>query len=423
MRGYAPLRPEAPADGGLEHLLVPGRAAVYEIVLDQLSVPLPEPAPQKNVGMDGANRIRERRGIVQLDHETCLAARQEVGLPAAVVTEDRQAAGHGFQEHQAEPFVLAGRDESVGDRERCILVRVGNLPRQVHALRNAELGRSLPDRGGIRAVADDQQVSVGDRAGGQHVDELRRRLARDQPADRDHDERIVRQAEGRARRHYPRRRALDPERNQSDFSVHAVQLVDVAHGIARLPDYVVGRREHPAYGRAQGRVQMGRRALAGIEQIAAVHRQHVRQVMPARQRVAERSGRHHEVRVDHVEARSLQRQSTNEAARQVREHGREVRDCELAAKEHRHAYHAHALIVGFRGEVAGARSEHCHFVATRQLARQRCHHDTAAAAEGRVFVVTKQDAHQYQVRASSMPERRSGWWLAVGGWCGAGGGL
>ncbi len=326
-------------------------------------------------------------------HEAGLAARQKVGLPAAVVTNDRQAAGHRFQEHQAEALVLTGRDERVGDRERCVLVGLRNLSRQVHALCDAEVGRSLPDRGGIRTVADDQQVRVRDRARGQHVDELRRRLAPDQSPDRDHDESIVRQAEGRARRHDARRRTLDPERNQSDFAVYAVQLVDVPHGIAGLPHHIVGCREHPAHGGAQRRMQMRRRALARIEQIAAVHRQHVRQMMPARERVTQRSGRHDEVRVDHIEARPPQRGAAHEAARQVREHGRKIRDCELAAKEHRHTHDVHALIVGFGGEVAGARGEHCHFVATRELARQRCHYHAAPAAERGVFVVTKQDAH------------------------------
>ena len=98
-----------------------------------------------------------------------------------------------------------------------------------------------------------------------------------------------------------------------------------------------------------------------------------------------------------------QRQAAHEAARQVREHGRKVRDRELAAKEHRHAHDVHALVVGFGGEVAGARGEHRHFVATRELARQRGHHDAAAAAQRRVFVVTKEDAHQSRTGASFVP--------------------
>src|SRR4029078_12139496 len=109
------------------------------------------------------------------------------------------------------------------------------------------------------------------------------------------------------------------------------------------------------------------------------------------------------------EARSPQCHAAHEAAWQVREHGREVRDCELAAKEHGCTYYAHALVVRFGGQVTGARSEHRDLVASGELTCQRRHHHTAAAAERRVFVVAKKNAHQrktskfYACRSSGEP--------------------
>src|SRR4030095_11963314 len=81
--GCAAARREAPVDDSLEHLLVAGRAAVYEIVFDRLSVPLPDAAAQINVGMNCTDCMGKSGRVVQLDDEAGLAARQEVGLAAA----------------------------------------------------------------------------------------------------------------------------------------------------------------------------------------------------------------------------------------------------------------------------------------------------------------------------------------------------
>ena len=174
--------------------------------------------------------------VVQLDHDAGLAARQEVGLSAAVVTDDGQAEGHRFQEHQAEPFVLAGRDEGVGDRERRIFVRVRDLSRQVHPFRNAELGRALLDRGasgpspttsrcafGI-ALAASTSIScvVALRATSRPIVTMTNASSGSPKVGRD--------------AHHPRGRALDAERNEPDLPMHAVQLGDVTHGVARLAD-------------------------------------------------------------------------------------------------------------------------------------------------------------------------------------------
>jgi hypothetical protein len=52
--------------------------------------------------------------------------------------------------------VLAGRDECVSDAERGVFVRLRDLPRQVYALRNAQIRCALPDSRCIRTIADDQ---------------------------------------------------------------------------------------------------------------------------------------------------------------------------------------------------------------------------------------------------------------------------
>ena len=79
-------------------------------------------------------RARERADVVELHDEAGLAGRQEIRLSAAVVADDRQAERHRFEKHQAEAFVLTGRDERVGDRERGVFFRVGDLAEQVHAI-------------------------------------------------------------------------------------------------------------------------------------------------------------------------------------------------------------------------------------------------------------------------------------------------
>src|SRR5688572_10358230 len=141
-------------------------------------------------------------------------------------------------------------------------------------------------------------------------------------------------------------------------------------------------------------MQVWRRTLARIVQVATVHREHVGQTMPTRERVTQRAARHDEVRVDHIEPCARQRQAAREAARQICKHRWKICDGELAAKEHGHPHDVHTLVVGLRSELAGTRGEHRDFVATRKVAGQRGHHHAAPAAQRRVFVVTEEDAHQ-----------------------------
>ena len=94
-------------------------------------------------------------------------------------------------------------------------------------------------------------------------------------------------------------------------------------------------------------MQVRRAALAGVEQIAAVHGENIGHVMPARERMAERTGRDDEVRVDHVEVIPAEAQAAEESRRQIRRHGRKVGHGQFAAKEHRDSQHAHAAIAIF----------------------------------------------------------------------------
>ncbi len=190
-------------------------------------------------------------------------------------------------------------------------------------------------------------MRIGNVARGEIVDELHRRLARHQPTDGDHHERIVRQAQVLTRGGAHRRRSIDPQWNQLDRTLHAIKLGDVANGIARLTDDIVGGAKHPANGSSQWRMQVRRAALARIEQIAAVHGQNIRHVVPAGQGMAERTGRDDEVRVDHVEVIPAEAQAAEKSRRQIRRHGREVRHRQLAAKEHRDSQHAHAAVAIF----------------------------------------------------------------------------
>src|SRR5262245_520255 len=72
---HAAICCQTSVDRSFQHLLVPGRAAVYEIGFDHLSVPLPEPAPQINVCMNCTDCMGERADVIQLDDESRFAAR------------------------------------------------------------------------------------------------------------------------------------------------------------------------------------------------------------------------------------------------------------------------------------------------------------------------------------------------------------
>src|SRR5690606_17453083 len=105
---------------------------------------------------------RERLGVVEAQDRASFPGRQEIRLTPAVVADDGQSERHCLEEDQAEALVLARRDEQVADGERRQLVRFADLSGQMDALRYAAFGRATPDRRGVRAVADDQQMRVRD---------------------------------------------------------------------------------------------------------------------------------------------------------------------------------------------------------------------------------------------------------------------
>jgi hypothetical protein len=104
--------------------------------------------------MQSTNCLYEGGGVVEPHDVTGRPGREEVGLAAAVVTHDRQAERHRFQEYEAEAFVLARRHERVRDGQCCKLFLVRDLPQQIYAVAYAELGHALRDGAGVRAVAD-----------------------------------------------------------------------------------------------------------------------------------------------------------------------------------------------------------------------------------------------------------------------------
>ena len=58
---------------------------------------------------------RKRVCVVEVDDVAGFARRQEIGLSAAVIADDRQTERHRFEKHQTKAFVLTRGDERVGD--------------------------------------------------------------------------------------------------------------------------------------------------------------------------------------------------------------------------------------------------------------------------------------------------------------------
>ncbi len=344
--------------------------------------------------MERRHGVRESFGVVEPDDGASLAARKKVSLPAVVVTHDRQAEGHRLEEHQSKALVLTGGNEGVGNRQRGVLGFVRDLAEHVNAIADAELRGALADRRRVRTVAHDQQMCIVRAAlrQSQNVDELGRRLARDQPSDCDHHEGVFRHAERGARRGRRLRRPFDPQGNQFDAPVHAVDLAYMTHRIARLSDHGVGLSDQRSHGGSQRRVPMRGTGFARIEKIAAVHRENIGNPAPARESVPERARRDDEMRVDHVE-RTAEGETACEAARQIRKHRRQVGDGELTAEEDGRSHHLHPLIVAHRWQSCRAGSERGHFVSPGELPGECGHHHTAAAAQRGILVVAEQDLH------------------------------
>ncbi len=111
--------------------------------------------------------------------------------------------------------------------------------------------------------------------------------------------------------------------------------------------------------------------------------------------MAERAARHGEMRVDHVEwAAAPESESPPEAHRQIRRHGRQVRDGELAAEEHGDAHDADAVFDDVPRQTERARGEDRDVVtAAGQLGRHRGHDHASAAADRGILIVAEQNLH------------------------------
>ena len=379
-------------DDAFEDLLVAGGARIDEVVLDEGKVAPRDSRAAFRIGVQRRDCICERWRIVELDDGAGVARRQEISLTAAVVADDRQAERHRFEKHEAKALVLAGGHKQIGERECGVLLFFGGLAEQMDAIFHAQRAGACADGGCVGTVADDQQVRIRNPAVRKNVRQLCRRFACNQTADRRHDESLLGQSEDCTRRCCNARWTLDAQRNQFDASLHAIDLAHVPDRVARLAYHRVGLPDHRTHGGPQHRVTMRRAALARIEQVAAVHRQNVREPTPARERSAKRTGRHDEVRVDDIEG-VLEGQPANESAGQIRQHRRKVRNGQLSPEEYGCANDAHALIVAARRQIDRLGGQRSHFMAFRELPRKRSHDHAAAAAKRRIFIVAEEDLH------------------------------
>ena len=110
----------------------------------------------------------------------------------------------------------------------------------------------------------------------QRLDELERRLARDHASDRHHDEGIVGDAE--LARALPSRAAAARCRAgiSSGVAPHAVEGLDMLAGCCATDRPIGPRAQKIRDRRAQPRVPVRRARLARVIEIAAMHREHIR---------------------------------------------------------------------------------------------------------------------------------------------------
>ncbi len=128
--------------------------------------------------------------------------------------------------------MLARRDEQIAHAERRVFLPLGHVAEQLHALGDAELVRGALNLCGVRPVADDQQIQVAMFRGCQHLHELGRGLAGDEPADSRHHERGIRNAKRCAVTPHASGRARDAQRNELHRPLHTVDPGDVGCGVA-----------------------------------------------------------------------------------------------------------------------------------------------------------------------------------------------
>jgi hypothetical protein len=113
------------------------------------------------------------------------------------------------------------------------------------------------------------------------------------------------------------------------------------------------------------------------------------------------------MRVDDVEPlRPTQLLAAYKSHWQIRKHRRKICNRELPPKEDGHAQHAHRAVVVLCSQITCLRGYNGDLVSTGEVSRQRCHDNATTATQGRIFVITKKDAHGEEL-ARMMPKEVS----------------
>ncbi len=221
------------------------------------------------------HRLGEPLDVIQLHERTRGGRREEIHLAAAVIAHDRQAVRHRFEEHEPEALVLARRNENVAHAERRVLLLLGHVTEHLHAVRHARFARRAHHRFALRPVADNREVNVLTRRGGEDLYQLGGCLSRHHAAHSGHYEGIFGDAVGRATPANARGRPRDAERHQFYLAIRPVDARDVGAGVARLCDDRIRALQHLPDGRTQEPVTVRRRWFRRIVEVTPVHREHV----------------------------------------------------------------------------------------------------------------------------------------------------
>ena len=124
-----------------------------------------------------------------------------------------------------------------------------------------------------------------------------------------------------------------PRGISSRVAAHAVNVLHVLQGYCATGPPSVRSPATDADRPRSHACRCGELRLAGIVQIAAVHRQHIGHSIEPAQHLTHGTGRHHEMGVDHVEgARAPQRQTAQGRHRQIGQHRGKIRDREFRRK-------------------------------------------------------------------------------------------
>ena len=147
---------------------------------------------------------------------------------------------------------------------------------------------------------------------------------------------------------------------------------------------------------------MRRHEFTRIIQIAAMNREDVGQIAVARQAVADRTGGHGEMGVDHIE-RFFAHQgfAPSDRGRHIGKERRQAAGGFLRAPVDRHADDARALFEAFLGKVEGFGGQNGDVMPFGEFIDQLRRDDPATAAKGRILVVTDQNVHVGMIRQKS----------------------